>query len=112
MGWGHRVAFGLTGTGGGIFLSPLLLFTGWATTRRTAGVSAAFILANSLAGLAGHLSSIQALPTAIPVWAGAALGGGLLGAAYGSRRLATRTLQRLLAAVLVTAGFKLILTRR
>lgn len=33
---------GLTGTGGGIFLSPLLLFCHWAETRETSGVSAAF----------------------------------------------------------------------
>src|SRR5436190_5049611 len=30
---------GLTGTGGGIFLSPLLLLMNWASVRRTAGVS-------------------------------------------------------------------------
>src|SRR6266849_5388367 len=35
---------GLTGTGGGIFLSPVLLFTGWARTRRTSSVSAVFVL--------------------------------------------------------------------
>ena len=40
---------GLTGTGGGIFLSPLLIFTRWAETRDTGGVSAAFILVNSAA---------------------------------------------------------------
>jgi uncharacterized protein len=53
--WGGAIGLlsGLTGTGGGIFLSPLLLFMGWAETRRTAGVSAAFILVNSIAGLAG-----------------------------------------------------------
>ena len=49
---------GLTGTGGGIFLSPLLLLMGWAETRETGGVSAAFILANSAAGLAGNPGSL------------------------------------------------------
>ena len=44
---------GLTGTGGGIFLSPLLLFMGWAETRATSALSAAFILVNSIAGLTG-----------------------------------------------------------
>ena len=33
------------------FLSPLLIFTRWAETRDTGGVSAAFILVNSAAGL-------------------------------------------------------------
>ncbi len=41
---------GLTGTGGSIFLSPFMLLTGWAGTRPTSGASAAFILANSVAG--------------------------------------------------------------
>jgi uncharacterized membrane protein YfcA len=103
---------GLTGTGGGIFLSPLLMFMGWATTRQAAGISAAFILVNSVSGLAGHLTSVQFLPPAVALWAVAAVSGGVLGSLYGSRKLATRTLQRLLAAVLLIAGFKLILARR
>ena len=63
---------GLTGTGGGIFLSPLLLLTGWAEMRETAGVSAAFILVNSAAGLAGNLASVRLVPAAVFVWAAAA----------------------------------------
>jgi uncharacterized protein len=101
---------GLTGTGGGIFLSPLLLFLGWAETRRTAGVSAAFILVNSAAGLAGNLASVRALPGELPLWAGAVVLGGLLGAELGSRRLPTRALRAALSLVLIVAGFKLILT--
>jgi uncharacterized protein len=76
---------GRTGTGGGIFLSPVLLFTGWARTRRTSGVSAAFILINSIAGLAGRSVSLAALPAALPVWIGAALTGGIIGTRLGSR---------------------------
>jgi hypothetical protein len=99
---------GLTGTGGGIFLSPLLLFTGWAETRETGGVSAAFILVNSAAGLAGNVTSVQALPSEIVWWVPAAFVGGLLGSELGARRIATRTFRQLLAAVLVVAGLKLI----
>jgi uncharacterized protein len=110
-GGGIGLLSGLTGTGGGIFLSPLLIFTRWATTRQASGMSAAFILANSVSGLAGHLASVRFLPASIAVWAVAAVGGGALGSLYGSRRFATRTLQRLLAAVLLTAGLKLIFTR-
>jgi hypothetical protein len=101
---------GLTGIGGGIFLSPLLLFMGWAETRETASVSAAFILMNSLAGLAGNLTSMWSLPAPLPIWATAAVVGGLIGTQLGSRKLASQTLRYLLAAVLVLAGFKLILT--
>ena len=103
---------GLTGMGGGILLGPLLLFSGWATTRQAAGVSAAFILLNSIVALAGHLTSVGFLPPAVFVWAVAAILGGLVGSLYGSRRLGTRTLQRLLAVVLLTAGVKLMLPRR
>ena len=61
-GAGIGLLSGLTGTGGGIFLSPLLLMMGWAETRQTGGVSAAFILVNSAAGLAGNPGSLGQLP--------------------------------------------------
>ena len=101
---------GLTGTGGGIFLSPLMLFTGWAGTRPTSGASAAFILANSVAGLAGNVASVQNLPNAIPVWAVAAATGALIGTQLGTRKFNNKGIRRALAAVLVIAGLKLILT--
>jgi uncharacterized protein len=101
---------GLTGTGGGIFLSPLLLFMGWAEIRQTSGVSSAFILVNSIAGLLGHLSSIATLPAALPIWSIAAMIGGYAGAEYGSKRLGNITLRRLLALVLVIAGLKMMFT--
>ena len=99
---------GLTGVGGGIFLSPLLLLMGWADTRRTAGVSAAFILVNSIAGLLGNFTNLQALPPALPYLAVAAVAGGLIGSEFGSRRLGNVTIRRLLAVVLVVAGVKMI----
>ncbi len=110
--WGGGIGLlsGLTGTGGGIFLSPLLLFTGWAGTRPTAGTSAAFILVNSIAGLAGSYSSVQYLPDALPVWAVAAGVGGLIGSEIGSQHLQSNGIRRALAVVLVVAGLKLMLT--
>ncbi|HYO99462.1 MAG TPA: sulfite exporter TauE/SafE family protein [Pyrinomonadaceae bacterium] len=99
---------GLTGVGGGIFLSPLLLLAGWADTRRTAGVSAAFILVNSIAGLLGNFSNVQALPHATPYFALAAIVGGLVGSEFGSRRLTGMMIRRLLAVVLVVAGLKMV----
>jgi len=99
---------GLTGVGGGIFLSPLLLLLAWADTRETAGVSAGFVLANSVSGLAGNLASVQHLPAEIALWAPVAAVGGIIGAELGSRRLAPATLRYLLAVVLVVAGGKMI----
>jgi len=107
---------GLTGVGGGIFLSPILLLLGWATVRQTAGVSAAFILVNSVAGLLGQGlqgqgHGLQALPKDILWWALAALAGGLIGTELGSRRLSPIMMRRLLAAVLVVAAVKMLATR-
>jgi len=102
---------GIVGVGGGIFLSPLLLFMGWAEMRETAGTSALFILVNSVAGLAGQVASLAMLPPATPVLAVTAFAGGLIGSTYGARRLATPTLRRLLAVVLVIAGVKMLTVR-
>lgn len=98
---------GLTGVGGGIFLSPLLIFLRWTTVRQASGVAAAFILLNSLAALAGQASRGISLPAWLPLWAAAALLGGWLGAEYGSKRLGDPALQRLLALVLAIAGIKM-----
>ena len=101
---------GLTGTGGGIFLSPLLLFTGWAGTRPTSGVSAPFILVNSIAGLAGNITSVQNLPDSLPMWAVAAGAGALIGTQLGTRHFQSNGIRRALAAVLIIAGLKLLFT--
>lgn len=100
---------GLTGVGGGIFLSPLLLAAGWAGARETAAVSAVFILVNSVAGLAAQPGALGGLPAGVALWAVAALTGGALGARIGSRRLGGPAIRRLLAAVLVLAGVKFLL---
>jgi uncharacterized membrane protein YfcA len=99
---------GLTGTGGGIFLTPLLIAAGWAGTRFAAGTSALFILANSIAGLAGNLGSVGSLPAAIPLWLAVVAVGGAIGSELGSRQLPAPWVRRGLAAVLFIAGLKLI----
>lgn len=101
---------GLTGVGGGIFLSPLLLLMGWATMKQAAGVSAAFILVNSVAGLLGYLTKFPTLPAGLWLWAICAAVGGWIGAEYGSQRIGNHQLQQLLAVVLAIAGVKLSLT--
>ena len=100
---------GLTGVGGGIYLTPILLFAGWAQTKVAAGVSAAFILVNSAAGLAGRLSESPTLPDELPVWLVAVLLGSLIGSTLGSRVFGSTTLRRILAVVLASASVKLII---
>ena len=102
------VLAGLTGTGGGIFLTPLMLAAGWAGTRFAAGTSAIFILANSISGLAGNVASVGNVPDSIPIWLAAVAVGGVIGAELGSRRLPAPWLRRGLALVLLVAGLKLI----
>lgn len=108
-GAGIGLLAGLTGTGGGIFLTPLLLAAGWAGTRFAAGTSAAFILANSISGLAGNLASIGSLPPEIPLWLAAVAVGGAVGSQLGSRQMPAPWIRRALALVLLVAGLKLVL---
>ncbi|MFY9317538.1 MAG: sulfite exporter TauE/SafE family protein [Burkholderiales bacterium] len=104
------VLSGLTGVGGGIFLSPLLLLCGWAGTKQTSAVAAPFILVNSIAGLAAGFAMNPALPPDYVWWLmGAVLAGGYAGAEYGSRRFANPRIRRLLALVLAVAGGKMVL---
>lgn len=98
---------GVIGVGGGIFLSPVLMLTGWAGPRTTAATSAAFILVNSAAGLAGHGLVAGSLPPEASLWAGCALAGGLAGAWLGAVRLPPLLLRRVLAVVVLLAAAKL-----
>lgn len=102
---------GLIGVGGGIFLSPLLIFIRWADVKQVSGVAAAFILVNSIAGLLGFVTTqTLTLPQGLPIWAGVAAVGGFIGAEYGSKRLGNPTIKRLLAVVLLIAGIKMIVS--
>lgn len=101
---------GLTGSGGGIFLAPIILHFGWVEPRRAAGVTAAYNLLNSAAALAGSVATIGRLPPALPLWLAAAGIGGLLGSAIGVRLLPASAMRALLAGLLLIAGAKLILT--
>ena len=100
---------GLTGVGGGIFLSPLLLFLRWADMRHTAALSATFILLNSISGLAGHVAAGAGVPSGLPWMVFAALAGGVVGAELAVRRLAPVRLRQLLGVVLIIAAAKMFL---
>lgn len=99
---------GLVGVGGGIFLTPILLLMSWSETKTAAGVSAMFILVNSMAGLAGNYAQVSVLPSNVWIWIAAAVVGGLLGSTLGAKRFDSLTLRRVLAVVLLFAGVKLI----
>jgi len=113
IGVGGALGFlaGLTGTGGGIFLTPILLFCRWAQIRQAAAVSALFIWVNSIAGLIGYFTKTRTIPSLGFILAAAAIIGGIIGSHLGSRRFAVRVISLCLAAVLIIAGIKLIFTR-
>jgi uncharacterized membrane protein YfcA len=108
IGAGIGLVSGLTGTGGGIFLSPVLLFAGWAETRAASGMAAPFILGNSVAGLAGNFSRLASLPSTLPLWIGAVVVGAVIGSEIGNRLGRIVHLRAALSVVLVIAGLKLI----
>jgi uncharacterized protein len=111
VGGGLGFLAGLTGTGGGIFLTPILLFCRWAHIRQAAAVSALFIWVNSIAGLVGYFTKTRTIPSLGFILAAAAIIGGIMGSHLGSRRFAVRVISLCLATVLVIAGIKLIFTR-
>jgi uncharacterized protein len=109
VGAGVGLLSGLTGTGGGIFLMPVLLFAGWATHRQAAAVSAVFILVNSLAGLAGQAADLGMLPSAMPVWLAAVAIGGWAGAQLGSRHWSGAQARKALALVIAIAAIRMMI---
>jgi uncharacterized protein len=102
------VLSGLTGTGGAIFLTPLLLFAHWMPTRESAGTSVAFVWINSLTALAGLWSTGASLPAALPWWLAAVALGALLGTQLGLKWLPVEMLRRTLGVVLLVAAAKLL----
>ena len=108
LGGGIGLLSGLTGVGGGVFLTPVLLALRAAPVKQVAGVTAPFILVNSLAGLAGGIAAGGTLPpVSLPVVTVAALGG-LVGSQLGAFRLPVPALEQLMAAVLAVASVKLL----
>ena len=107
---GAAVGFvsGTTGTGGGVFLAPIILGMNWVDVRRTAAVTAAYNLLNSAAALAGSAATLGQLPRSLPVWLLAVAAGGTVGATLGARYLPERTLRVLLAAILLASGLRLL----
>ncbi|WP_264521967.1 sulfite exporter TauE/SafE family protein [Flavobacterium sp. N1994] len=101
---------GLIGIGGGIILSPVILLLGWADIKKSAAVSALFILVNSISGLFGFISKGGTLPNASVSLITVALMGGILGGYFGSKKMNNALLKKVLALVLLIAIFKLYTT--
>ena len=105
---GSSIGFlaGITGTGGGIFLSPLIIWLGWNHVKQASGTVAAFIFVNSVAGLLGNYKSTSSLPEMLPLFLGAVIIGALIGTRLGILRFSTVGVKRALGLVLIIAGLK------
>jgi uncharacterized membrane protein YfcA len=99
---------GLVGIGGGVFLAPVLLISGWTTPKQTAAAASLFILLNSGAGLAGQLAKGPQLSWMTAVLALAALVGGQLGSRAGSYVMSSGNVRRLLAAIIIVVGVRML----
>lgn len=102
---------GLTGTGGGIFLTPLMILLRWSSTKQAAAVSVVYILVNSASGLLGAMQKGIDLPPFLWPMIGAVIVGGSFGSYLGSRRFSVPVIHVLLASMLILAGIKLILPK-
>jgi uncharacterized membrane protein YfcA len=101
---------GLTGTGGGIFLSPLIIFLGWTSVKGASGTAAVFILFNSISGLLGNISSVHSVPFEIFIYIFAVLIGTLIGTHLGIKKLNQSAVKKTLGVVIIIAGLKFIFT--
>jgi uncharacterized membrane protein YfcA len=99
---------GTTGTGGGVFLAPVILAMNWASVRQTAATTAVYNLMNSGAALAGAYAAWDHVPPAMPLWLGAVGLGGAIGAFFGSRHLPETWMRYVLALLLFASGLRLV----
>lgn len=107
---------GMIGIGGGIILSPIILFFRWHDPKETAAVSAGFIVLNSISGLIGNPSIFSILGQSSPKdefhligFVIAAFIGGIFGSWKGAVDFSNKTIKKILALVLVVASTKLII---
>ena len=98
---------GMVGIGGGVFLSPIIILAGWGSAKQAAAASAAFIVLNSVSGLAGRfwagtLDYGELGWILIPV----GLIGGLLGSTVGVRYLSVKGVQRVLGVIMILVAVR------
>lgn len=102
---------GLVGIGGGIFLAPSLYLLKAATPQHIAATASLFIAANSLAGLAGHLSRALSLQTVASHWPllVAVVVGGQIGSWLTIKVMPQRWLKWATAGLVFYVGLRLLL---
>ena len=100
---------GLTGIGGGIYLAPVLILARLASPKQTAAISAAFIVVNSVAGLAGRIAVGVHPPWGVLIPLGITVFiGGQLGALIGSKRLKPATVQTIVGVIILVVSVRIL----
>lgn len=101
VGLGIGLLSGMVGIGGGIFLSPIIIYARWGTAKQASAVAAGFIVLNSISGLTGRLLggtfvldyfSLSLVPVGVI--------GALVGSALGAQHLSGVNLRRALGLVM------------
>ncbi|MCC7301334.1 MAG: sulfite exporter TauE/SafE family protein [Bacteroidia bacterium] len=108
LGAGIGFLSGMIGIGGGIILSPVILFLRWGNLKEAAAASALFIFLNSLSGLGGMMVKGFDPDPYLWIWVGAGVLGGTAGAWFGSSVVNKKILKGSLALVLTVACYKLL----
>ncbi|POY36316.1 hypothetical protein C3K47_11230 [Solitalea longa] len=105
---------GMTGIGGGIFLSPLLKLANFDTAKNIAGLSSFFILVNSAAGLLGQFSKNQlnfnasfTVPLLFSV-----IAGGQIGTQLSAKKFSEKWVSVVTALLVAYAGIRLLMNAK
>jgi uncharacterized membrane protein YfcA len=99
----------MVGIGGGVFLGPVLVLTGWMRAKAVAATVALFVFVNSAAGLTGQFAKGVYVDEMVIPLVLAAMIGGQLGSRMGSYRMPAGGVRRVLAALVVIVSIKLVL---
>ena len=101
---------GITGTGGAIFFTPLLLRMNWANPKSASGASVVFVLVNSIFGLAGIYQTTNIFEFRIMIiWLLAVIIGAIFGTYLGIFKYTNTGIQKILGLIMIIAALKLIL---
>jgi uncharacterized membrane protein YfcA len=109
LGFALGAAAGLTGIGGGIFLSPLLLVSRVATPKEAAALSSGLVVVNSAAGLAGRIVLGTAIPwiVLLPL-AATVLIAGQMGAFRGAHHFRPTTVRVVVGCLVLLVSLRLL----